>query len=299
MTSKTDRRGFLSDELFRLLVGVAGAALAIALFFVGFQGKLSPPPKPPQPVVKAASAAAYMARVDRTPAAYKEFLARDAEEAGVPVPSVDELSTYFEHRLDTTERTLEPGDDKDAELETAGLRLRLATRDIAGRTKQMMVLQVENLTDRALAYRVDTAPSRGTVPCAEKEELSHNAIALEPHGMEMRSECIYRKGWTLKVTRVETIELPPLSYHYVSRLFPAHIGLERRVVEGHRVPGHRPCTLVLSAQVSRALAEGTTAWRDLIDFYARHRCETYSFPDSYKAVEPGARLELPAAGARR
>jgi hypothetical protein len=162
-----------------------------------------------------------------------------------------------------------------------------------------MVLSIENTTDTALAYKIDTRPSRGTQACQQKEDLIHNAMAVAAGDAELRSECIYRSGWKLKIRKVETVELPPVSYHYVSRLPAPQIGIERRATRGHRPPRGKSCQLVLPATVAKGIESGETPWLDVVDFYARHRCETYTFPGSYKAIQQAGEVELPAAGARR
>ena len=39
---------------------------------------------------------------------------------------------------------------------------------------------------------------------------------------------------------------------------------------------------------------GDIGWRDLVDFYARHRCQTYQFPSSYRAFKSDGERPIPA-----
>jgi len=94
---------------------------------------------------------------------------------------------------------------------------------------------------------------------------------------------------------VEVIKLSPLQYVYVSNLVPEKIGLEPRAARGHRpAVKQRLCHMVSSAAVYRALESGATTWHDMIDFYARHRCQTYSFPVGYKAFQTDGEKPQPA-----
>lgn len=289
--------GFWTEPRFKMAAMGVGTLLFALLLMFSFGYELSLPRKPKKP--KAISAERFSQRFDRNPAAWAGYLEMDARTYGVPKPEPSELMGVFKYRLDSDAHFLSLAKGGKKSLEVAGLRLELSKQDIRGRTKKQMVLSIENTTNRPLAYRVITRPSKGTQACSQKKKLRHNAIAVLPGGVERRSECIYRKGWKLKIKRVETLELPLLSYHYVSRLFPAQVGYESRVVAGHRPPRGEECRLILPASTSRGIESGSVAWRDIIDFYARHRCETYTFPINYTHFTKPGEVELPVAGGRR
>jgi hypothetical protein len=59
------------------------------------------------------------------------------------------------------------------------------------------------------------------------------------------------------------------------------------------------CRLYQSAEIDNDLRSGLTSWRDLIDFYARHRCKTYTFPSRYRALMPGGTISLPSVSGGR
>jgi hypothetical protein len=276
---------------------IAGAlGLVVLLTLVGFRYELTIPDKPPRPRRTNESARAASNDIGRNPAVYGSYLAKDAETYGVGAVAPDALKKVFAYKIDDQEHELEPGKKNDS-IEAAGLRLTVTLKDMAGGTKRMMMLRIENLTDKPLAYRVATWPDKGTQPCHQKEDSRHNALAVAARDVEMRSECIYRSGWKLVVKKVETMALPDLSYHYVSRLVPPQLGIDSRTARGHRPPRGEPCRLILPAEVGRGLEEGSIGWRDLIDFYARHRCDTYVFPAGYKAFTTDDERPLPAAGA--
>jgi hypothetical protein len=295
----SDRRELLTDQPFWIVAGAGGVALFALLLFTTFGYELRLPKSPARPKTSVASAERWSEGVDRNPAAWAKYLEMDARAYGAPKTSPEEMKRAFEYRASSRESMLVPGDDAESTVEVAGLRLHVSVQDIKGRTKRMLVLQIENTTDTPLAYKVDTRPSRGTSSCPQKDELVHNAMAIAPGDVETRSECIYRSGWKLKIKSVETMALPELAFHYVSRLPPPQVGYERRVAEGHKPPRGELCSLILPGSIASGIESGALKWRDLVDFYARHRCETYTFPDSYKHFERDGERELPAAGARR
>jgi len=49
--------------------------------------------------------------------------------------------------------------------------------------------------------------------------------------------------------------------------------------------------------VRSGIERGDITWRDLADFYARHRCQTYPFPPKYHAFRENGEQALPAVDA--
>jgi len=79
---------------------------------------------------------------------------------------------------------------------------------------------------------------------------------------------------------------------------PQVVGVEDRLARGHRgESGKQMCSPVVSAAVKGGLDKGDIGWRDLADFYARHRCQTYQFPSSYRAFKSDGERGLPAVDA--
>jgi hypothetical protein len=111
---------------------------------------------------------------------------------------------------------------------------------------------------------------------------------------ETRLECAWRDGISLAVTRIETLELPALGTWYLNHVAPAAVGIEPRIARGHHPEIGAPCVLAMPQAVRSGLERGEIGWRDLIDFYARHRCETYQFPYSYRAFRSDGERSVPA-----
>lgn len=267
----------------------------MALFALRFCGERALPPLPPEPAVSAAKALDVSRELGDTAESYRAGIAEDAEALDVGAPTPKEMSAVFPYSADQSKKVLEPGD----EVTTLGLELLLSVQDL-GPVRRQMVLTIRNRTDDYLAYRVVTRPSQGTAACARKEAIVHDALALPPRGSAMRSECLYQSGWTLTVERVETMALPELGFDYVTRVPPGQLGIERRVAEGHRpAAAQKLCGVVLPIRVTRARERGEIGWRDLVDFYARHSCERYRFPQNYRAFDRPGASALPAPGSAK
>jgi hypothetical protein len=253
------------------------------------------PPKPPAPHVDSTSAARdVLASADATPLAYKGYLEGDAHRAGVSMPGLEAMGRRLAYRVDDVRRGLSVGDPP---IEIAGLRLQVVLE--RGDAGQDLVLVIANPGDVDLAYDVVTKPSYGTQACTKRKVLPFDAMVVAHHSDEKRSECIYRDGMVLGIERVETLELNPLEAYYVSRVPPSAVGLESRVGQGHKpsLPGGvSVCNVAMSQSIRAGLEQGAIGWRDLVDYYARHRCDTYRFPEGYRAFTGSDSLPLPVVG---
>jgi hypothetical protein len=218
---------------------------------------------------------------------YLDFLARDAATAGVRVPTLDEMGRKLAYRVDDARHVLELG--KPA-IEVAGLRLHVE------RSGDAVVLAIQNLVGSDVAYEVTTSPSIGGALCNGARPLPINAMVIAKGSSETRTECVFRDGISIVVTKVETMEVGPLSSFYLSEVPPTVVGVDERIARGHRgADTKEPCSAVSSQVVRAGLERGDIGWRDLVDFYARHRCQTYQFPSSYRAFKSDGERAIPAA----
>ncbi len=259
--------------------------LVAGITLVRFCGEVSLPPKP-APVGPTGSSRQLLQKGTASPAVYQDYLSKDAAAAGVRTPSLDEMSRKLVYRVDEGRHVLEVGQPA---IEIAGLKLRV------DRSGESMVLQIDNTTMSDLGYAVTTTVTPNISGCSSTRVLPFNAMVLTKGGSETRVECIYREGVSLAVTRVETVEVAPLSAWYLSLVPPMMVGIDERVARGHRAPESADkCSPVLSQAVRSGLESGEIGWRDLVDFYARHRCSTYRFPMSYRAFRSDGEHALPA-----
>lgn len=279
----------ISDAQFRLGTAAGAIALIASITFVRFCGSVSLPPKPATGAGPTGPASNLVARSTATPVVYQDFLQKDAATAGVHVPSIEAMQRKFPYRSDEQRHVLEVGE---APIEIAGVRLTVAKVDGS------LVLDVHNLTDSDLAYVVETAPIPNVAGCTSARAIQFNAMVISKGSAERRVECTWRDGMALAVTRVETLEVPPLSAWYLSLVPPRLVGIEDRIARAHRAPAtSEKCSTVVSQVVKSGLERGQIGWRDLVDFYARHRCATYRFPSLYRAFKSDNEREVPVVDA--
>jgi hypothetical protein len=275
-----------SESQFRLGVFASCAALVVVIAYLRFCGSLSLPAKPPPPAGPTGTERQLLAKSTGTPAVYQSFVERDAAAAGVKVPSIDDMGRKFAYRVDEARHVIEPGH---APIEVAGLRLHVEKSGDAA------VLVMQNMAASDVAYEVSTAPGGAT--CEPARPLPFNAMVIAKGASETRTECEWRDGMTIVATKVETIEIPPLSSWLLSHVPPELVGIDERIARGHHVEGRDKCSTVMAARVRSGIENGNIGWRDLADFYARHRCMSYQFPPSYRAFKSDGERQLPAVDA--
>jgi hypothetical protein len=278
----------ITDGQFRIGVGIAGIALVAGIAAVRFCGPVSLPPKPPPPTVPQGTSSELLTRSSASPVVYQDFIARDAASARVRAPTLDEISRKLPYRVDDARHALAVGQPA---IELAGLQLR------AIRIEEGLALQIANATGSDIAYHVVTE-SIPAAACSNAPVRPFNAMTIRKDMSETRVECAWRDGIALAVARVETVSVSPLSVWYLDRVPPSAVGIDPRIARGHLGPETGPrCSFALSQTVRSGLERGEIGWRDLIDFYARHRCETYRFPVSYKAFSRDGERSVPAVAA--
>jgi hypothetical protein len=274
------------DSQFRIGVLAGGLLLVAVITYARFCGSLSLPDKPPPPSGPTGTQRQLLTKTSTSIGMYQEYLARDSASAGVRAPSVDDMSRKLPYRVDEARHILEPGQPA---IEVAGLRLRVERSDAT------IVMIIQNLVGTDLAYEVSSAPSIGAAICSSARPLPINAVVIAKGASETRTECVWREGMSIVVTKVETVEVAPLQSYYLSQVPPALVGIEDRIARGHHgVDSREPCTAVMPQVVRTGMDRGDIGWRDLVDFYARHRCQTFHFPSSYRAFKSDGERELPA-----
>ncbi|MGE0550578.1 MAG: hypothetical protein AB7O24_03230 [Kofleriaceae bacterium] len=252
---------------------------------VRFCGSLPLPTKPPPPSVAAAPSQFA------SPVVYQDFLAKDAAFAGVPLPSHEQMTRKLAFRADEARHVIEVGQPA---ITLAGLELSAQKRD------RTLVLAIRNVTDSALAYTVVATPAPNSSACASARPTALNAMVLAAGESVMRVECVWRSDTAIVVTRAETAEVLPLQAWYLSMVPPTQVGISERVARAHQPPPKAQlCSPVMAQAVRTGLERGQIGWRDLVDFYARHRCATYQFPLSYRALKVDNEYPIPAVAPSR
>jgi hypothetical protein len=277
----------ISDVQFKGAVAGAAAVLVLGITMMRFCGSVSLPDKP-EPVTSNAGSTSQqlVEQANASPVVFQDFLTKDSAAANVRVPTVEDMSKKLLFRIDEGRQVLEVGERP---IETAGLRL------LARRENDVLVLDIENITKSDLAYHVISEPAPKIAGCNSVPPLSVNAIVIAKGEHQVRVECQWRPGMAIAVTRVETAEVSPLSAYYLNQLPPAQVGIEERSARGHRIPKSAERCIALGSQAVRSgIEKGEIQWRDLVDFYARHRCQTYPFPASYRALTADGQRRIPA-----
>ena len=262
--------------------------LVTVITYLRFCGSVGLPPKPAPPSGPSGTQTQLLSKSTTSPTVYKGFLEADAQAAGVRTPSLDDMAKKLPYRVDEARHVLEPGQPP---IEVAGLRLRVE------RTSDQVVMVIQNLLESEVAYHVVSSPSTGGSACKSASPLPLNAMVIAKRSSERRTECVWRDGMSIIVTKVETIELAPLMAWYLSQLPPSVVGIDDRIARGHHgVDSKEKCSALVSQVVRTGLDRGDIGWRDLIDFYSRHRCQTYQFPSTYRAFRSDGERAVPAGG---
>ena len=276
----------ISDGQFRWGVIAGAVVLGLGISTVRFCGSVSLPPKPNPPSGVSGTSTQTLTKATGTSAVYQDFLARDAASAGVATPSYEDMTRKLSFRADDSRHVLEVDA---APIEVAGLRL------AAVRANDTLALEIVNTTKMQLGYFIKTSPTPNVADCMKARPLPLDVMVIEKGAKETRVECVHREGLAIAVTKVETVELEPLAAFYLRQVPPALVGIEERVSRGHVAPKTKaPCSPILSQAARMGLERGEIGWRDLADFYSRHRCQTYSFPLGYRAFTEDGQRQIPA-----
>lgn len=306
-----ERKALSGNTLLGIGVGVCAVVIVIAVVSLRFLQKEPPKPPPPPPPppeqnvgrILRFSEQYYKAVVDEDVKRYRlqptepGALAQPltwAAELTEPRPLKVEHDSFETPHLKISSRVL-----KEWASTESGQRFRY----------EHIVLSITNRTERPLAYLVDTSISHPE-QCQSQGAIAHNAIALKPGETVERTECLWHKKTLLRVNRVEVIEIPQLSYFYLSRLNPAQLMLDARTAAGHAIPSPaKQCTFVPWRDIQASAEQAHTGWADVMDFYARHNCDEYSYWRGYRrwtsagalpsrppgATEAGERVDHPPA----
>lgn len=277
-----------SDQTFQIGAVAGGAVLIGILSYVRFCGSVSLPPKGPPPVVATGTERQMIERASQSPEQYREFLSKDATQAGTPAPTIDEMSRKLPYRVDEARHVLEAGQPP---IELAGLRLRVV------KGVETFNLEIQNVTGSNAAYNVVTEPIPNASSCTKVDPLPLDVLVIPKGSTEVRVECSWHDGIALAVKKVETLELGPLQSYYVSEVPPDFFGIDYRIARAHHGVENKQGCGHRSGSVMTGIDRGEISWRDLVDFYARHRCQTYHFPASYRAFTQDGQKQLPAVGA--
>jgi hypothetical protein len=264
------------------VLALGGLGIIAAGGYMQYQNE--PPLPPPPPVEKKPETHDLTKAMTETIDGYKAILTEDSKKfgAGVTVSSLADPMPY-KVELEGNQRLIGKDNLQTPHLEISA-KVEKQWSQMGGNQGigvDQFLLTIKNKTNRYVAYRVQTEVPDPRV-CRSKGVIPHNAIALKPQEEITRAECLWTRGFFATIKRVEVMELPAFSYYYVSRLHPPHVLYSERTSSGHQTPIGKPCELVPWRDIQAGADAGDVAWDDVIDFYARHNCDEYTFFRGYK-----------------
>ena len=253
------------------------------------------PPKPPMPDLGTSNLEALSKKLINTSDSYFQYLLDDSKSFNLDkvVDSIV-MTKVFPYKIDKDTKELVPN----KAVRVGPLAITLTKAKAGSQTKHAWDLIVENKTRHYLAYNVQTELSLSLKQCRLKgaTTLKHNAIVLRPREKIRRSECQSLKPVKIKVAKVESMKVPEISYFYLSAVPPKSLALDLRTSIGHDTGSSIfKCSMVSRVSLTRDIKNKKVGWRDLIDFYGRHRCKSYSYVRGYKAFDSDNQTPLPAA----
>ncbi len=153
-----------------------------------------------------------------------------------------------------------------------------------------LIAVVRNKSKVPVAYQVWVG-SKARGRCEVHGARQHNAMALMPG--EAAEIVVCAGGGKLQLDRVEVLEISAVGHRYLSRVPPRAVGVDSLSAHAHMPPpGIDVCETVDSAGIARAMRNGVIQWVDVVDFYSRHSCDRFRYPEAYR-YQVGAREQLP------
>jgi hypothetical protein len=282
----------MEGKTLALAVSAGGLVVILLGTMLLYAGEPPPAPEPPRPPPPPEVTMNTVLKYSQP--VYRALIETDAKSFKVQVPTLSELGepNPYAQEINSRHKLRQK-----SPIETPHLRLSLSiskrTAHLEGQRYSVdhLVLKIENRTNKYLAYRVQTWVS-DKAKCSSKGDLTHNALVLQPRQVLERTECLYRADENIDVTRVEVIELLPLQAYYVARLPPNPILYDPRTAGGHVPLAGTVCPQTFSwREIQDGIDRGAIGWRDVIDYYARHNCDEYSFFKEYRyRTDPAAPL---------
>jgi hypothetical protein len=154
------------------------------------------------------------------------------------------------------------------------------------------LLQVTNQGSVALTYRL-IARSKDGGDCKLRAITQYDAIVLDPGETARISIC--SGAHEVELVDLRMMELAqPIQIRWLRQLPPDTLGLDDIAQRSHKsAKTVLSCGAVPSEETGKKISGGAAQWEDVADFYSRHDCNLYRWPDAYeRIVSPLA--ELPA-----
>jgi hypothetical protein len=154
-------------------------------------------------------------------------------------------------------------------------------------TAKHAVLQVTNTSETPIAYFLSVR-SHDRGKCEVRGARMHNAMALLPD--ETAEIVVCAGGGKIRIGEVLVLEISDIGYRYFSQVPPVAVGHDGVTGRAHS-PMQRVemCKDIDTGGLARKVQSGLTRWVDLADYFSRHNCHRFEFPDEYRHT--GKRLD--------
>lgn len=233
--------------------------------------------------VARADVAEQRAALEAPAATFERALEDAAKELDLPVPTLAELSAPNVYALELDTATV-LGTGKS--WSSPHLRITAVSEKVtyqqhgASVSASHAIARIENISTTPVAYAVRvTSAERGR--CEVRGSRMHNATALRPG--ERADVVVCAGGGSVRLDRVEVLELGELGHRFVSRVPPRALGADEVTANAHRpMPAVEACAGVDASSLVQMMRDGASAWADIVDFYARHDCRRYAFVPGYR-----------------
>jgi len=244
--------------------------------------------------VARADVAQQRAALEAPAATFERALEDAAKELELPVPTLAEVSAPHVYALELDIPTV-LGTGKS--WSSPHLRITAVSEKVtyqqhgASVSASHAIARIENISTTPVAYAARvTSAERGR--CEVRGSRMHNATALRPG--ERADVVVCAGGGSIRLDRVEVLELGELGHRFVSRLPPRALGADEVTANAHRpMPQVEACAGVEAGSIVQMLRDGAAVWADVVDFYARHDCRRYAFVPGYRRAS-AALPSLPA-----
>jgi uncharacterized membrane protein YhaH (DUF805 family) len=143
-----------------------------------------------------------------------------------------------------------------------------------------LILEVKNRSRHPLAYMLN-ARSEGRGLCPTRGSLKANALALAPNEVARLTICAGEGR--VELSDLRAMEITRLGYHYISLLPAEALGIDAIGARAHLAEkgSTQRCATVPTSYLAASIKRGALLWEDVVDYYSRHSCERFKFPDGY------------------
>lgn len=245
-----------------------------------------------------AQVAEQRAELEGGSASFERSLADSAAEFGLAAPTIESLSAPNAYALELDTPTVLAGGRS---WSSSHLRVTAVVEKVmykqhgASVSASHSIARIENISATPVAYSVRvTSAERGR--CEVRGSRMHNALALRAG--ETADVVVCAGGGSIRLDRVEVLELGEYGHRLVSQLPARALGADEVTANAHRpLPHVETCAALDAASLVQMVRDGAATWADIIDFYARHDCRRFAFVPGYRrATAPLPELPIPTAG---